>query len=376
MNADKLQIVFSGLLRSPASWATVSRHLLFELSKMPAKVKVIPKRGFLYSQDFPVMESIEKMVDNSIDLSEAAALCFDHPSFFPSLQGKIKAALLVYETFPLPVSWVRNINRYLDLVFVPNEFNRKLFVKSGVIKEKIHVIPYGYSPRLINQKGKNLSGKKEETRFLASAMPHKRKGVSFLVGSFCRAFSAKDNVSLTIKTTYCPKTIRKRLPWETLPVQDTIRRIKKKFSAPPRITCLEKTLSDEEMSGFYKNFDVYVQPSFAEGYGLAVLEAMASGLPCIVTGYGGHMDFCTPENALLIPYALRYRKGMAYDKDLAKRRTLVAVPETDHFVLLLKQSHKDPVLLRRLAMKAAGDVSLLTWENSAKRLCQKLLEAL
>lgn len=38
---------------------------------------------------------------------------------------------------------------------------------------------------------------------------------------------------------------------------------------------------------FYTNADVYIQPSFSESFGIAVVGAMAHGLPCIVSNSGG-----------------------------------------------------------------------------------------
>lgn len=50
---------------------------------------------------------------------------------------------------------------------------------------------------------------------------------------------------------------------------------------------------------FYAIADVYVQPSFYEGFGLALIEAMASGLPCVVSKIGGMSEIIKEyENAL------------------------------------------------------------------------------
>jgi glycosyltransferase involved in cell wall biosynthesis len=41
-----------------------------------------------------------------------------------------------------------------------------------------------------------------------------------------------------------------------------------------------------DVASYYKSCDVYVQPSLYEGWGLAVIEALASGAPVVMTDVG------------------------------------------------------------------------------------------
>lgn len=43
--------------------------------------------------------------------------------------------------------------------------------------------------------------------------------------------------------------------------------------------------------------DGFILPSHGEGWGLPLIEAMASGLPTIATAWGGQMDFMSRENS-------------------------------------------------------------------------------
>lgn len=56
---------------------------------------------------------------------------------------------------------------------------------------------------------------------------------------------------------------------------------------------------DEDLPSFYSAADVFVYPSFYEGYGLPVVEAMACGTP-VVTSRGSSLEEVAADTALLI----------------------------------------------------------------------------
>ncbi|MFQ5849164.1 MAG: glycosyltransferase family 4 protein [Candidatus Binatia bacterium] len=60
------------------------------------------------------------------------------------------------------------------------------------------------------------------------------------------------------------------------------------------------TGSVQDVSSILQEADIFVLPSIFEGFGIAVLEAMASGLPVVVTRCGGPEYFVTPEVGLVI----------------------------------------------------------------------------
>jgi Glycosyl transferase family 2/Glycosyl transferases group 1 len=64
---------------------------------------------------------------------------------------------------------------------------------------------------------------------------------------------------------------------------------------------IDRILSEAEMAGLYCACDALVQPFRGEGFGLPIVEAMACGLPVIITGAGPALDYASDKTAYLIP---------------------------------------------------------------------------
>jgi glycosyltransferase involved in cell wall biosynthesis len=70
------------------------------------------------------------------------------------------------------------------------------------------------------------------------------------------------------------------------------------------ITVLEKDYSDDALAGLMAEADVFVSLHRAEGFGLAILEAMTLERAVLATGWSGNLAFMTDFTDALVPYAL------------------------------------------------------------------------
>lgn len=117
-------------------------------------------------------------------------------------------------------------------------------------------------------------------------------------------------------------------------------------------------LGPQEMAALYAEHDVLLKLSRFEGFGLAPLEAFHVGIPCVVTPYGGHVDYVEHgKNGLIvgfddIPATTRWLDRLASDRALLKRLAAGAVQtaarwpdpseSTDLFAEALEESVRSP----------------------------------
>ncbi|OGZ07611.1 MAG: hypothetical protein A3D65_03700 [Candidatus Lloydbacteria bacterium RIFCSPHIGHO2_02_FULL_50_13] len=134
-----------------------------------------------------------------------------------------------------------------------------------------------------------------------------------------------------------------------------------------RLLRLARTLGIEEcvkilpwardVATYYKTCDVYVQPSLYEGWGLAVIEAMASGAPVVTTDVGCAGEVVEHEKSgLVIPVG---------DEKALARAVLRVLNNRE---LALSLAGNGNMAIKKLATKAETLMLYKTsWEKAAKQ---------
>jgi glycosyltransferase involved in cell wall biosynthesis len=195
----------------------------------------------------------------------------------------------------LQLGWLGSLTRQvllLPLFYKPHPiWGVGRFALEGYVKEFGDARPYVNLPYFSNL-NRFLSSprdrKPEGIRFLYCGTLSKRKGVDLLATAFVELALEYPDVRLVLVGTG--------------PLEEDLR------------TSLAPVANRVEFSGFaawdelpaaYQKGDVFCFPSRYDGWGLALVEAMASGLPVISTDLtGAALEFVTPgENGWLIPHS-------------------------------------------------------------------------
>lgn len=198
----------------------------------------------------------------------------------------------------LPGEWIPLLRDQVDEYWVYCAWQRECAVASGVPAHKIAVIPLGVDPQRYRPDGPRYPlATKKKTRLLAVGGIIPRKGMDLLVDTYLRTFTAHDDVCLVIKG------LSSRWAYHGNSGQAD-------FAALPALAAAEgaaeiefigDTLDDDGVASLYRACDALVAPFRGEGFGLPIVEAMASGLPVIVTHAGPVLDVCDDRTAYLVP---------------------------------------------------------------------------
>lgn len=128
---------------------------------------------------------------------------------------------------------------------------------------------------------------------------------------------------------------------------------------------VERDLTAAEMAGLYTACDVYAQPYRGEGFGLPVLEALACGLPTVVTAGGSTDDFAWGGGCLRVAAIHR-------DVDLPEpclSQPWVLEPDVGSLGAALARAVGERNELRRLAVAAAPAVAARSsWDHAAAQI--------
>jgi glycosyltransferase involved in cell wall biosynthesis len=115
----------------------------------------------------------------------------------------------------------------------------------------------------------------------------------------------------------------------------------------PRVYLLHGDMSDEEVSSLYRHPKVKALVSLTkgEGYGLPILEAAASALPVIATGWSGHIDFLSHGKFIDVNYSLNEIHPTRVDNKIFMKGSKWAIASEEDFkkkVLKFKSSSSIP----------------------------------
>lgn len=160
---------------------------------------------------------------------------------------------------------MRRASEGADAIVVPSNAVKERFLSYFSPRSELVVIPHGIHPR---DKASDRSARDGgEVLYVGTIEP--RKGIKELVWAFERAADLREGIRLRIIG---------QIGWDAEPILSAIRTSRWNH----RIE-IEGYVSESALSEAYAKCQVFVYPSYAEGFGMPVLEAMSFGAPVVTT---------------------------------------------------------------------------------------------
>jgi glycosyltransferase involved in cell wall biosynthesis len=294
------------------------------------------------------------MQDQGLRLDKEAPIAFHVKPLvhYERQAGKKNIVFTMFEFEDIPERW-RKVLPEIDVLIVPCEHNKKLFRKYTdipieVCLEGADVEQYRYIERSFP--------KDRPFRFYWFGVNNPRKG-------FVQLLMAWDK-------------ILEKWPQMTNRIELYMKSCNGKLEQVQKIGNIifdNRTLTCNELEELAHNAHAYIFPTLGEGFGLTLVEAIATGLPAIYTNYSGPVDYMNetlgyPCNYELADLVTVERKNPA-DKltELKTKGANINMTEMIANMMNIYNNYENDALVR--GKKAAEMVrEKLTWEISARNL--------
>jgi glycosyltransferase involved in cell wall biosynthesis len=226
-------------------------------------------------------------------------ICYKNKPFYHRVpRTHIRLAYSMFEATKLPSSWVSALNSGFDAVIVPDNSLVNIYTQSGV-KIPIFVIPL---PVYLDEMLTFSPHRKRDPLFVfgISAGFAERKNYEILLEAFSQEFGSNPHVMLKIHGSWGdPRLVKSKIAALGL----------------KNVELMHKTLSKAEYARFMASLDCYVFLSMGEGYSLTPRQALALGIPCIISNHTVHTALCALKSVISISTPLRVR---AYFREMGE----------------------------------------------------------
>ncbi len=201
-------------------------------------------------------------------------------------ESTVKICYSMFESSAIPEEWVSVINNRFDAVWLPDKWLTDVYKNSGVEKP-LHVLPLAcnlkhFLEHPIKKKANEIF------TFGITAGIWMRKNIAGVIEAFRMAFpEGNEKVKLKIHS-------RNGFRGE-------IRKIENIINDDERIEFFVEGLSDSDYLKFMTSLDAYVFLSMGEGFSITPREALALGLPVILSDNTAHRTICESGLVYAVP---------------------------------------------------------------------------
>ena len=261
-NPEGLTFTFTAPMASADGYGYSAEELARWATRRGAQVKYISHDW--QDRRYTGTDVTSLVVDPSEIRNHEVSVVYFLPYAFAQFKSLQNFGMTMFETSEIPDVWAELIIHHTQGLIVPSEFCQEVFAKK--VDVPIEVVPLGVNPEIYPWVERPTS---PVFTFLMAGMLHYRKGAEFAVKAFQEEFAPDEDVRLILKTR------KGMLDIGNEQITDS------------RIQVVDGDYSREQLLDIYQAADCFVACSRGEASGLTPREAMSTGIPAIVTDWGG-----------------------------------------------------------------------------------------
>jgi len=293
----------------------------------------------------------------ALDADAPVAVHVAPAHLFRPLPGKFNVLYMAWETDALPSGYIERMAQ-ADALIVTASFLVDV-VRKALPDKPTFLCHEGVDTDLFGFRRREKPVGKP-FRFLWVGAPNARKGWELVLEAW-RPFADDGRVELYLKTT-----------------------VTNRFERFRNVIFDSRNMTREDLAALYHSAHAFLFPSFGEGFGLTMAEAMATGLPVAFTPWSSLNDLADascgyPLKFRLVPTWATPNGGLSTETqppDDQAVRTRLAQAEPGHLAERVQEIFRRYPRALRLGARAARRIrERFTWQRTGLRLAAILKEA-
>lgn len=321
----------------PCSWTSVWQYLHTAFSDMGVEIYDVAPPG---------------------EPKDCIELWWGDPQFWrwSDLPVKARVSLALSEANSIRTKGRENVIANLkksDLIICPSEFAATAF-KEAPFDTPIRVSYFGADSEEFPFVQRNWG---DELVFLHAGVTQFRKGSWMVPEAFVSAFKADDNVKLIMAA---PRSS----PMST--------QLKNEYKKQSNIEFLNKRI--DTMMTLYEQSHIYVSPHLSEGFGLMPMEAMSTGMPCLMARCSSPREYFDSAFGWWVEMSENYAPVADC---LPDTNGFWRLPDVDSLVKVMRRAYMTRQDCAKKGVAASQYIhEYATWELTARSIVEHIKEML
>lgn len=258
------------------------------------------------------------------------------PPHIPAVPNDLPLAFFAWEGNLIPVEMIGTLNAGFVGVLAASRIVAKALIDSGlripvrVISQAVDIALFGKleEQRAARQalKGTVDRAMSEPFVFLRVSSRISCRSIDVLLTAWVSAFTRADPVRLVIASFINPQSC----------VSEHLRRFQAESPNMAPVELVQAGMTQEKRLDEYHQANAIILQTYDEDSDKVAAEAMVAGIPLIVIGYGGHMDFLDGSRTRLLDF-----RFAQYDGQVGGSVSLRAEPDVNDLASAFREAVED-----------------------------------